>query len=417
MMKLSPIDHENVESRNRRSWSSGSGLPRPPIDEVDAAQSARADEHHERVAARPSRRRSRCAGRRGGRPRQAAAIISAAARRRPSCDSTNAAMSTAAPASMLITSSEPHPSADALVDGVHHRDGRGRRRQQSERVETEAVRPVRVSVRKRHADTERDETDRDVDVEDEAPREVLHEPAAEHGPDRRREQHRDAEDPHDPSHVLGPDRSHDDGHADRHQHAAAESLQHAEERPARAASAATPHAIDASVNSAMVTRYRRFVPKRSRRPSGHRNDRALREHVPGHDPRDVRVGAGLEVGLQRRDRDVDDRRVEDRHDRAEQHDAERDPLVVEASGARFGDDAVVDRGDDCGDVGRSRTSVMRTFRGCPGSGQSTILPISADELSRDPRHRAERAPRAQRSCAPRRIGRASARRAPTERCG
>ena len=115
------------------------------------------------------------------------------------------------------------------------------------------------------------------------------------------------------------------------------------------------------------------------RPAGHRDHGTLREHVAGDDPRDVCIGAGLEIDLQCRDRDVDDGRVEDRHDRAEQHHAERDPLVVEASRSLAvatplspgGSDRAVPRRRGGPEPQSCATSLM-----CAGSGESTIMPIS-----------------------------------------
>jgi hypothetical protein len=120
----------------------------------------------------------------------------------------------------------------ALIDSIHDRDCGRRRGEQPEGVEPQAMRPVGLGEEPPRRG-EGDDADRDVDVEDEAPGEVLHEPAAEHRPHGGGEQHRDAEDAHDAAHVLGADRSHDDGHADRHEHAAAESLEHAEEHQLR----------------------------------------------------------------------------------------------------------------------------------------------------------------------------------------
>ena len=57
------------------------------------------------------------------------------------------------------------------------------------------------------------------------------------------------------------------------------------------------------------------------RPAGQRDHGGERERVAGDRPRDVRVGdrvvGSAELLLERRQRDVDHRDVEDRHDRAE----------------------------------------------------------------------------------------------------
>ena len=52
-------------------------------------------------------------------------------------------------------------------------------------------------------------------------------------------------------------------------------------------------------------------------PAGQRDHRGQRQRVGGHGPGDGRVVLDVELGLERRQRDVDDGDVEDRHDRAE----------------------------------------------------------------------------------------------------
>ena len=149
----------------------------------------------------------------------------------------------------------------------------------------------------------------------------LDQPAAEDRPEDRAEQHRHAEDRHQPAHPGRPGGPGHDRHAERHEHAAAEALQDAE---------ADEH----------LDRRRRWRTGPSRgeeddgqdveplgaepvgRPAGQRDDRREREGVGRDRPRDGGVREGLpralgEHGLEGRQGDVDDGDVEDRHDRAE----------------------------------------------------------------------------------------------------
>ena len=115
-----------------------------------------------------------------------------------------------------------------------------------------------------------------------------------------------------------------DRHAQRHQHAAAESLEHPE---------GDQH-LDRGRRGA-ERRPEREQPDRGEveplgaepvgRPAGERDDRRQREGVARDRPRHRGVGERVvdagEGGLERRKGDVDDGDVEDRHDRAENDDA------------------------------------------------------------------------------------------------
>ena len=71
-------------------------------------------------------------------------------------------------------------------------------------------------------------TDRDVDEEDPVPARDVDQPAAEDRAEDRAEQHRDTEHRHHPADPVGAGGAGHDRHADRHQHAAAEPLEHPE---------------------------------------------------------------------------------------------------------------------------------------------------------------------------------------------
>src|SRR3954454_92580 len=98
-------------------------------------------------------------------------------------------------------------------------------------------------------------------------------------------------------------------HADRHDHAAAEALQDAEEdqrarRPGQAAQRrAEPEQGDRDHPDLLRA-------EALGHPPGERDDDREAQHVAGRDPLD-RVQRGVELARQRLERDVDDRRVED----------------------------------------------------------------------------------------------------------
>ncbi len=169
-----------------------------------------------------------------------------------------------------------------------------------------------------------DQADRQVDQEDPVPRSSVDQDAAEDRTHDRAEQHRDAEDRHEAAHAVRAGGLGHDRHAERHQHAAAEALEHPEadegfDVPRRRA----------QQRSDREQRDRRHVEALGAepvgRPAGERDDRREREHVGRGGPRDGRVGerlvAARQLGLERRQCDVDDRDVEDRHDGAEHDDA------------------------------------------------------------------------------------------------
>ena len=74
----------------------------------------------------------------------------------------------------------------------------------------------------------------------------------------------------------------------------------------------------------------------ARRPAGHGDHRGQRQQVAGHHPLDLRDRA-VQVVAERAQRDVDDRRVEDRHDHPEDHHAGDLPHVrLDAVGSPAG---------------------------------------------------------------------------------
>jgi hypothetical protein len=152
------------------------------------------------------------------------------------------------------------------------------------------------------------------------PASSIDQPAAEDRPADRSEQHRYAENRHEAAHPLRPGRPGNDHHSERHQHAAAKALQHSE---------ANQH-VDVGGHGAKrgasgEQRERGHIQALGSEPVGSpardRDDGGQREGVAGDRPRDRGVGERMpdrpERGLERRKGDVDDRDIDDRHDRAE----------------------------------------------------------------------------------------------------
>ena len=164
------------------------------------------------------------------------------------------------------------------------------------------------------------DAERQVDQEDPVPAGVLDQPAADDRAEDRAEQHRDAEDRHQAAHPVRAGRPGHDRHAERHQHAAAEALEHPEgdqhlDRGRRGAErGAEREQADRGEVEALGAE-----PVGG--PAGQRDDRREREGVARDRPRHRGVGQRVvdagEDGLERRQGDVDDGDVEDRHDRAE----------------------------------------------------------------------------------------------------
>ena len=78
---------------------------------------------------------------------------------------------------------------------------------------------------------------------------VVDQPAAEDRADDRAEQHRDADHRHHPADPVRAGRAGQDRHAERHQHAAAEALQHPEADQRLGADQASAESAEPSTNS------------------------------------------------------------------------------------------------------------------------------------------------------------------------
>ena len=144
------------------------------------------------------------------------------------------------------------------------------------------------------------------------------------GPEDGAEQHRDAEDRHQAAHPRRAGGPGHDRHAERHQHAAAESLEHPEgdQHLDRGRGRAERGAQREQADRGEVEP---LGAEPVGRPAGQGDDRRQREGVARDRPRHRGVGERVvdagEGGLERREGDVDDGDVEDRHDRAENDDA------------------------------------------------------------------------------------------------
>ena len=200
-----------------------------------------------------------------------------------------------------------------------------------------------------------DDPHRKVHEEDPAPGQVLDDRAADHRAEHRRQQHRHADDAHHAAHAVGPRGLGERDHPDRHDHPAGEALKNpeADQRlgaPRQAAQAARHHEGG--------HRGHPHLPGAEplRGPSGERDRGGERQQVAGAHPLD-RGQRGAEVDPQRLQRHVHDRRVEDRHDRADHH-HHRDAANVAREGV--GHQARAPAG--------SRASAPRGARSRPAAG-------------------------------------------------
>jgi hypothetical protein len=154
---------------------------------------------------------------------------------------------------------------------------------------------------------------------------VVDEEATERRPEDGGEDHRHPDDGHDPAEAGGAGGAREHHRADGHDHAAADALKDAEDderlrRPRQAGEGRAereedhrgdPQALGAEAPCG---------------PAGDRDDRSQREHVAGRHPLDVGQRR-VQVAAERVEGDVDDRRVEDREDRADDDDGGDAPDV------------------------------------------------------------------------------------------
>ena len=155
--------------------------------------------------------------------------------------------------------------------------------------------------------------------------------AAEDRAEDRAEQHRDAEHGHHATDALRAGGAGQDRHAERHQHAAAEALEHPveDEQLERGGGGAQHGAGGEEQHGQQVEA---LGAEAVRGPAGQRDDAGQGEGVAGHRPRDLGRG-GVELALEGLERDGDDGDVEDRHDRAEDdHAGHHQDALVELVG-------------------------------------------------------------------------------------
>ena len=165
------------------------------------------------------------------------------------------------------------------------------------------------------------DSDRHVDVEDERPTRIVHDPAAERRSDCGADHRADAEDRHRRAAPRGRVRFEHDGLGGRLQGSAADALHDAveDEHPDRARAAAHKRG---QREERERDRVEALAPEQRGQPAVERHDDDAGEDVAGSDPRHF-VHRRAEIAADRIYRDVHDRRVYDRHDQAE-HDRQRD---------------------------------------------------------------------------------------------
>ena len=170
----------------------------------------------------------------------------------------------------------------------------------------------RILEKRRHQERRRD-GDRHVDEEAPVPGVVVGDPAAERGPERRRDDDAEQEDRLDQALLLAREDLPDRGLRGREQRRAAGALDDAPD-----------HELDQRVRGAAEKRGDREQDDRGGEVApaaeplgeerGHRQDDDVREDVAGADPADLLLG-GAEIPGHLRQRHVDDRGVEHLHDR------------------------------------------------------------------------------------------------------
>ena len=167
-----------------------------------------------------------------------------------------------------------------------------------------------------------EEADGDVDVEDEPPVHVLDEPAAERGPDRRRDHDAETVEAHRRADALARHQPVDDRLAEHREQAAADRLDDAEDDEGVEVPG-DPAERGAGDEGEQRRDVERPQPEAVAQPPARGHDDAEGEAVPRGDPLHL-VGAGAEVRLDPRGGDVDDARVEQCHEGADHHHEERD---------------------------------------------------------------------------------------------
>ena len=170
-----------------------------------------------------------------------------------------------------------------------------------------------------------DHADRDVDEEDPVPARVFQDQPPDRRSEDRRQHRRDGDDAHHAAHPLWPRGLGHHQLADREDHAAADALQDAE-CDQLAGRRGEPAEGRAGREQDQRGHVHALGAEPARRPAGDRDHGGERQQVAGHDPLDL-IDRRVQFVRQGGERDVDDRRVEDRHDRADDHHRADAPYV------------------------------------------------------------------------------------------
>jgi hypothetical protein len=216
------------------------------------------------------------------------------------------------------------PGRFALGQAIGDPHGAGGGEHEPDHVEAPGLRAARGVVGEQpQREGQGEDSHRHVDEEDPLPPDALQEQAAEGRTEDGGKHHGNADEAHDLGQVAGTGGLDEDHLADRRQHSASDALEHAEEDqlPARGGQRTQTRTQREDDEGDEVEASRAEAPHR---PAGDRNDRGEREQVAGDDPLDA-LERGMEIAGEIVERDVDDRRVEHRHDQSHDH-HDRDSL-------------------------------------------------------------------------------------------
>jgi hypothetical protein len=219
------------------------------------------------------------------------------------------------------------PEDDPSQAGTQERD--------AEPVECSGVGAPGGGVEHAGGGGDRRDGDRQVDQEDPLPRGVVDDQAADDRSEDRPQQDRHADQPERSSDTLRPGALRHEREPNRHDHAAAETLKDTEgdQLAGRGRECAQPRSDREQRDRGDPGRLR---AKALGHPARKRDHHRQRQQVPGRQPLD-RAERNIQVPGQRVERNVDDRRVEDRHDQAEGGDPghdDRRPGRARRSGAQ-----------------------------------------------------------------------------------
>jgi hypothetical protein len=141
---------------------------------------------------------------------------------------------------MIIAPNSAPPSRKVVAAAADDARDPRREQQQTAPIEPTSVGAALVGAQQSGGQAERQDGDRDVDVEDPSPGGVVDDQAADDGTEDRPQQHRHADDGHHAPGAIRAGDLHEHAHPDGHDHAAAEALQEPEDdqrlrRPGQAA--------------------------------------------------------------------------------------------------------------------------------------------------------------------------------------